>query len=300
MVCELGIAVHNTSASHHYEGSHNWGQPQPLQLGCVEAYIEAAYERRRAFRDVIEEFAAATGPGAVIVQPCVKSFESATRKLWDRTSSSLGQPDMIADYLRGRVLVPSNPGDLRQLTGAIDHLIGHPLMAAYKDRIYRPDGSGFRAFNARLNIDGLHTELQILPDDRYGKTRAINTITEGLRGTERGIREAEERFDMVSGGEVMVKRMSKLVNKAEETIDIVRDMRKAFHELAAEVTGVNALRDPNFAPPIPAGEPARALEMLFDKLERSKFGRNAASRLEDTLQWLIAEPSPFSHRLAMQ
>ena len=277
--------------SHHYEGSKGWGQSQPLKLDSVQDYIEAAYERRLAFRAIVDDFAKAAGCGVEVVAPCVKSEISANRKLWDRTSSSLGHPDMIGDYLRARVLVPANPGALGQFTAAMDKFIDHPLTVGYKDRIYRPNGSGFRALNGSMYVDGMNAELQIIPDDKYGRTRHINSITEGLRGTERAFREAEERFDMNSGGESMIKSMFKLVNKAEEAIGIIRNMRSTLHEIAADSSGVNALLDPEIAAKKKPLD-GEALEKLYNQLARTRFGRQSAARLEVALQPLFSSAQP--------
>lgn len=292
MVCEIGIAVQTMRLSHEYNGSYGWGQAQPLKLDSVQDYIEAAYERRRAFRTIIEDFAKAAGYGVEIVAPCIKSEKSAERKLWDRTTSSLGRPDMIVDYLRARVLVPSNPGALGQFNDSISRFVDHPLMVGFKDRVFRPNGSGFRAVNGLMNVDGMHSELQIIPDDREGTTRTANDITENLRAGERAIRTFEESPTMLSGG------APKMYVRAENSIGLVRDFRKGLHDYAAHKAGVDKLIDPEIAGKHIAPE-MRELVAMHRDLKATYFGRGLAARLQQPMQELVAS-HVASQRLAFQ
>jgi hypothetical protein len=292
VVCEIGIAVQTARLSHQWVGSHGWGQAQPLKLDSVQDYIEAAYERRPAFRAIIEDFAKAAGYGVEIVAPCIKSEKSAERKLWDRTSTSIGRPDMIVDYLRARVLVPANPGALGQLSDAIDRFKDHPLMVGYKDRIYRPNGSGFRAINGLMDVDGMHSELQIIPDDYNGTMRTANDITENLRAGERAIRTFEESPSMLAGG------APKMYVRAEESIGLVRDFRKGLHDYAANKAGVDVWLDPEIAAKHEAPS-MRELVAMHRDLKGTYFGRGLAARLQQPMQDLVAS-HVSSHRLTLQ
>lgn len=255
-----------------YTGSLGWGQSQPLGPLSVKEYIEAAYERRGLFRDIVENFAKDCGPGIEIVAPRVKSELSANRKVWDRTSSSVGSPPDIGDYLAARVYMPSNPGSVMQLADSMERLMEHPLTVAYKDRIFRPNGSGFRALNARLDVDGMHAELQIVPDDKYGITRMTNNVTEGLRVTERAIRDMEDGLAFNTG-----RSFNNLVAKSQKTISLIRDFRAALHDYAAGVSGVNALIDPakldDHKPPS-----ERELETMFKTLTKDYFGKRSKGK----------------------
>lgn len=272
--------MQNTRYSHNYAGSYNWGKPQPMQLGDNEAYIEAAYERRLAYRAILEDFAKAAGPGVEIIPPCVKSHASANRKLWDRTSSSTDNPDMIVDYLRARLLVPANPGMLGQFNDAVDRFKDHGLMVGYKDRIFRPNGSGFRAINGLFNIEGLHTEFQIIPDDRFGRTRIANEITEALRGSERAFRLYEETHGSKPDSS------HKMVSKAEKSIGHIRNLRTALHEDAAQHTGLNAWLDPAIAHKHTAPTLAE-LSDLYRVLGRDYFGRGASAKIAKPMESLL-------------
>lgn len=300
MVCEIGIAVQSTRGSQLYDGKQNWGKGQPTRHDSVEAYIEDAFARRDAFRHIIEDFAKAAGPGIIVIAPSVKTQSSAERKLWDRTSSTVGQPDMIGDYLRARLLVPVS-GNLNQLNDAIDKLIDHPLTIGFKDRIFRPNGAAFRAVNYNMEVDGLSAELQIIPDDREHKTRMANSITEGLRLSERALRDAEEKMDAIcapSGRQSESRAMNKMVTRAEIQISNVRDFRKALHDFAADHAGVNVLMDPKLvhkhAPPSP-----EEISSLFKAMSKNYFGKNIASRLQAPIKSLLSD-QPCSMPLHLQ
>lgn len=252
-----------------YSGSYGWGQSQPLGLETVQEYIEAAYARRGLFRDIVEDFAKECGPNVVVIAPCVKSEVSAERKVWDRTSSAIGHPEAITDYLRARILVPSNPGSVAQLANAMNRFTEHPLTVAYKDRIFMPNGSAFRALNGQMKVDGMHAELQIIPDDKLGVTRTINGITEGLRTTERAIRDMEDNLTSSIG-----LTFNNLVTKSQKTIVLVREYRKALHDYAAEASGVNALMSANIIEAHTAPS-KRELHKMYQTLARDYFGKRS-------------------------
>lgn len=275
--------MQQTMGSAGYRGSYGWGQSQPLGLETVQEYIEAAYARRGLFREIVEDFAKDCGPNVVVIAPCVKSEVSAERKVWDRTSSAIGHPEAITDYLRARVLVPSNPGSVTQLANAMNRFMEHSLTVAYKDRIFMPNGSAFRALNGQMNVDGMHAELQIIPDDKFGITRTINGITEGLRTTERAIRDMEDNLTTSMGVT-----FNNLVAKSQKTIVLVREYRKALHDYAAEASGVNALMSSNIIDEHSAPS-KRELRKMYQTLARDYFGKRSKV-LEPMYGLTIAAP----------
>src|SRR5690606_32145588 len=138
------------------------------------------------------------------------------------------------------------------------------------------------------SIDGLIVELQIVPDDKYGVTRSINNITEGLRNTERAIRDMEE--NMASH---MSPASSRLVAKSQKTIVLVREYRKALHDYAADITGVNVLMDPRaleqHKPPSP-----QDIQHMSQALARDYFGRRSKG-LEQMQALASFVPAPKCH-----
>ncbi len=289
VLCDLGITVQSLRGLEYYTGSNGWGKSQlikddsikrvegeSLQDAIARAYIEDAHARRPAYLEMAEAFTRACGPGAKLVPPSVKGQASATRKMWDRTSSSFGQPEKITDYLRCRVLIPvTKNSNNAQLNDAIDRLFDHPQTVGHKDRIWRPNAAAFRAVNAHMDQDGHIAELQIVPDDGEGYNAKINLVTESLRTSERGLRDAEA---VIASGSPDA-RGAKMVSQAEMMIGGIREFRKALHDFAAARIGVDTMIDPalaDFHRPVSG----RELTTMFKDLSKNYFGRTMAIRLQ--------------------
>ncbi len=275
-----------------YTGKHNWDTPQPLQLATTAEYIEAAYERREEFRQIVDNFAKACGMGVGVIAPSVKTQDSADRKLWDRTSNHFGEPHMIGDYLRARVLVPVSPyNGVNQLVGATERLMDHSRTVGFKDCYFKPNGAGHRVFIAHMDVDGMQAELQVLPNDSGRKSVITNLVTEDIRAYERHLRTAEERYNVIFGDKSpdadTAKAISKKVGQAEKKIGHIRECRKILHDFTAAVIGIDVLMNPEIAENhrVPSG---REVLKAAKEAVQGYFGRPLQNRIYVPVQQLVA------------
>ncbi len=278
--------------SEKYAGKLRWNKPQPTILPTVKDYLEAAYARRPLYASIVTDFSKALGPGVRIIEPNVKTEDSAERKLWDRTSSFTGRVEMIGDYLRARIFVPVKPGNTAQLSDSIDALISHPLATGYKDLHFRPNReTGWRCAVAQLEVDGLHSELQIVAG--HPAVRDAAYITEGLRNSERFLRDAEVKLNGLVGHRVGDekdnKNKSKMLTRAEATIQDIRDIRSAVHNFAFASSGANVMVDSeqkgNFVP-----VEKTALLQMFRDAGRKYFGSTIAVKMPEVQNLLTYTP----------
>lgn len=235
--------MHTAQASHSfYNGTQGWSTPQPTSLNTTAEYIELAHEMRPAYADWFNTFASKLGPGVQVIAPEIKGQKSAERKLWDRTSRFIGQPDMIGDYLRARIYVPVREGAIAQFHHATQALFDDSTTVGRKDSVTTPNpATAWRAVYGLQNIDDkIIAETQIVP--LHPVVQKGSEITESLRSAERAIRQFEESYGEFKGAP-SDRRGVKLIYQAEDTIRDIRGIRKAVHDFAFAAAGMNSFLD---------------------------------------------------------
>jgi hypothetical protein len=274
-----GIAVQLNRDTGIYTGVSGWGQSQPELFDTTGDYIEAAYQRREAYKTFLDKFTKAVGQGVVVIDPCVKAPDSAERKLWDRTTNHVGRPEMIHDYLRASVISPNNKYQgIGSLIRAIEVLKDQPELVGYKDQFWRPEReTGYRSFKAVLDIDGHHSELIL----NHEGMLAANRFTDGVRSMERALRELGVSFGIDSSD----KTSRRMVTNAEVMIGSARDLRKMVHDFASSASGMDVLMDPalfmNHKPPT-----FKDLGNELEKASKHYFGKRIVPRLRAGLEEL--------------
>lgn len=243
--------VHQRSSAG-YTGRWNWGDVTQKSLHAGEhntvadvlEYRGQALERIEKYNLLLGNIEGLLGFKVKATQACGKEENSSLRKLWDRNTKLPGKADHITDYLRAAIIVPEGPESIKNLERAINTLINHPSVVAYKDQFYKPEPeTGFRSFKALLDVDGHIAELIIQHEGFLPAAK----ITEGLRHFERSLKEFQESAPRRCGPKYNAYAdiaVARLRSNAGGMISDVRKMRTQVHDAFGEGVGLDRLLSP--------------------------------------------------------
>lgn len=270
-----------------YVGSYNWKVGQaPLRSGVhdqpddVLTYLRRAESKIAPYNQKIESITQTLGFDLQVLPACVKSDESALRKLWDKNASAPGQADQIKDFLRATIIVPKGPNGVKQLEKVIQTLIAHPDTTAYKDQFFTPNPeTGYRSFKAIINVDGFLAEMLV----DYEGLRQVGEITAGLRSFERHLRqfevEAPKRCSERSTNG-FDKNVARLISQSNSMMVQIREIRKMFHETFAQEEGLNILLDPKLQENVTIC----SMKQLSEKFSQAVNGSSLGKGLSQVVQ----------------
>ena len=217
-------------------GQVRWNIPQPIVKNTVDEYLALA-ERLRPQLDLYTAYLKeSTGANIEFSLACVKSPESALRKLRDSTVCE--EPQRIRDYLRVEGVIQ---GEGRQSIDDLDKVINYiktaPETVGYKNQYEHPEPeTGFRGFKS-------HTEIKD-PDDpqalmsveiiiTHAGMKQANETTQKLRTMERQLRDIDSGLNLIPG--------LKNIAKFTQAREAIRAARKFVHDHFAHKTGVDSL-----------------------------------------------------------
>lgn len=212
----------------HYDPSWGWSSTkQPLSFSSPGRYIEQCNARLPQIEREIERFTATLPFITGLIAPCLKTEDSALRKVFDLNSSAGCDFAGIRDYARFTITA-RNVQDLIQVIGALDNF---DLTVARKNRFHTPEPeTGMRDYKAIWLVDDILVEAKVELDpmkDAYDRTKTY-------RETERNLKE-------FAGQEWGVARFDRMCADARDIANSLRTLRKDVHDLAAERCGANLL-----------------------------------------------------------
>ncbi len=218
------------------DGKVNWNTRQPMAFDTVNEYIDVATKLRPALNKFLEELQQETGIELDITPACIKSKESATRKLGDHTVS--GHPEKINDYLRtsGDIQATSKAETIAQTKKLIDFAKRSNRVTGYKDQISFPDAeTGMRSLKLHVRVSDGKNKMDAEIIIGHIGMRKTYEATKALRSFERGFRRATCEL----GG--------KMPQKANNSSNVARGARHIIHNEAAEKVGWNDFINPEVA-----------------------------------------------------
>jgi len=280
-----------------YTGSHNWGNlVQPVfetydRVLTVHEKIarlqEEAQKRVEPLNTWLKNFSDTLGFKIEIIPADVKASESTLRKVFSKTASVNGDPDLINDHLRAAIIVPDGKKGIQNLETVINTLIDHPDTKAYKDKFWGPNPqTGHRAFMAIIEINGMNVEIKV----EYGGMKEAYDCSQAIRTLERRLYQDEMELGtrcISSQDPRRAKKLGDMVGVTERTIKRLRDVRRAAHEESAEECGLNSLLSPQ-----------EAALRSYKRSSNTTCLQDAFSRATDGARWLTRAILGIQKRLS--
>lgn len=223
-------------------GEHNWRTPQPMLYDSVASYVALA-ERLRPHLDAYMAFIGdRLGIKLESSRACVKTIDSAERKLSDKTI--LWRPEMINDYLRvSGDIAGKDTHAVQDAQAIINYIEAAAETLGFKNQITHPEReTGMRSLKVHTTItDPEDPSISMTAEIIFGDTRMREAYktTLALRSWERDLRRLVTLSPNIFGEN------SKTTQKGLIAQSAIRQLRHAIHNEAAEKIGWNTLIDPS-------------------------------------------------------